>query len=92
MFARLDRAWLDRQELPDDERAAIARHLREFDCLGEDLDSLDRDIARVAIDDPAVRRLLTITGMNLTVAAGLVAAIGDIHRFSCRKRWSATSV
>jgi transposase len=29
-----------------------------------------------------VRRLLTITGVNLTVAAGLVAAIGDVTRFS----------
>jgi hypothetical protein len=36
----------------------------------------------VAIDNPTVRRLLTITGVNLIVAAGLVAAIGDIRRFS----------
>ena len=42
---------------------------------------LDREIAQVAIDDPAVRRLITITGVNLTVAAGIVAAIGDIGRF-----------
>jgi len=82
LFARLGRNWLDRQELPDDERAAIARHLRELDRLGEDLDTLDTDIAQVAIDNPAVRRLLTITGVNLIVAAGLVAAIGDIRRFS----------
>src|SRR5437868_231340 len=32
-------------------------------------------------DDPAVKRLLTITGVNLIVAAGLVAAIGDVRRF-----------
>jgi hypothetical protein len=35
-----------------------------------------------AIDDPAVNRLMTITGVNLTVAAGIVAAIGDIGRFN----------
>ena len=34
------------------------------------------------IEDPSVKRLLTITGVNITVAAGLVAAIGDIRRFS----------
>ncbi len=56
------------------------RHLRELDRLGEELAVLDRDIAD-ATDDPAVRRLLTIAGVNLTVAAGLVAAIGDIRRF-----------
>ncbi|AWV20169.1 Transposase (plasmid) [Roseomonas mucosa] len=81
LFGRLGRAWLGQQALPDDERAAIERHLRELDRLGEDLEVLDRDIAQAAIDDPAVKRLLTITGVNLIVAAGLVAAIGDIHRF-----------
>ena len=82
LFGRLGRTWLGQQELPDDERAAIERHLRELDRLGEDLGVLDKDIAQVAIDDPAVKRLLTITGVNLIVAAGLVAAIGDVSRFN----------
>jgi hypothetical protein len=34
------------------------------------------------IEDPSVKRLLTITGININVAAGLVAAIGDVRRFS----------
>lgn len=42
---------------------------------------LDREIAEKVIEDPAVKRLLTITGVNIIVAAGLVAAIGDIGRF-----------
>ena len=62
-------------------RGAIERHLRELDRLGDDLAVLDRDIAQAAVDDPAVKRLLTITGVNLIVAAGLVAAIGDVRRF-----------
>src|ERR671920_1956200 len=36
LFGRLGRAWLGRQTLPDDEVAAIGRHLRELDRLGED--------------------------------------------------------
>jgi hypothetical protein len=43
---------------------------------------LDGEIAQAGIDNPAVKRLLTIAGVNLTVAAGLVAAIGDVHRFA----------
>ena len=82
LFGRLGRVWLSRQVVPDDERAAIDRHLRELDRLGEDLVILDREIAQAAIDDPAVKRLLTITGVNLIVAAGLVAAIGDVRAFS----------
>jgi transposase len=81
LFGRLGRLWLARQVVPDDERAAIERHLRELDRLGEDLASLDREIAQAAIEEPAVKRLLTITGVNLIVAAGLVAAIGDVRRF-----------
>ena len=82
LFNRRGRAWLSRQPLPDDERAAIERHIRELDRLAEDLDLLDREIAEGALDDPAVKRLMTITGVNLTVAVGLMAAIGDIARFS----------
>jgi transposase len=82
LFGRLGRAWLTRQPVPDDERAAIQRHIRELDRLGDDLRVLDREIAESALDDAAIKRLLTITGVNLAVAAGLVAAVGDIGRFS----------
>jgi hypothetical protein len=41
---------------------AIKRHLRELDRLGEDLELLDREVAKNALDDPAIKRLLTITG------------------------------
>ncbi len=82
LFGRLGRAWLGRQPLPADEQAAIDRHLRELDRLAEDLAVLDREIAQAVIGDPAVKRLLTISGINLTVAVGLVAAIGDVSRFA----------
>jgi hypothetical protein len=68
--------------LPEDELMAIERHFRELDRLGEDLGMLDREIAQAAIDNPAVKRLLTVSGINLTVAAGVTAAIGDIKRFA----------
>lgn len=82
LFNRRGRDWLKRQPVPEDEQIAIERHVRELDRLGEDLAVLDRQIAESTVDDPAVRRLLTITGVNLTVATGLMAAIGDISRFN----------
>ena len=82
LFNKRGRDWLTRQPVPQDERAAIARHIRELDRLGEDLALLDRDIAQDALEDEAIRRLLTITGVNLAVAAGLMAAIGSIDRFN----------
>lgn len=81
LFNGRGRHWLARQPVPEDERFAIERHVRELDRLGEDLAILDREIAESALDDRAIGRLLTITGVNLTVAAGLMAAIGDIARF-----------
>jgi transposase len=81
LFSARGRTWLGRQPLPDDERSAIDRHVRELDRLAEDLNILDREIAQGALDDPAIKRLMTVTGINLTVAAGIMAAIGDIGRF-----------
>jgi transposase len=82
LFSRVGREGLNRHPLPSDEILAIERHVRELDRLGEDLEVLDREIAQDALGDAAVKRLMTITGVNLTVAVGLIAAIGDIHRFS----------
>ena len=45
LFNGRGRDWLARQPLPDDERAAIERHVRELDRLAEDLALLDREIA-----------------------------------------------
>lgn len=81
LFNGRGRDWLKRQPVPEDEQIAIERHVRELDRLGDDLTILDRQIAEDTMDDSAVRRLLTITGVNLTVASGLMAAIGDISRF-----------
>src|SRR4026208_1945533 len=44
LFGHLGRTWLTSQPLPDDERAAIERHLRELDRLGDDLRVLDQEI------------------------------------------------
>jgi transposase len=75
------RAWLDEQVVPEDERLAIERHLREFDRLGDDLQVLERDLARSALADDGVKRLMTIPGVDMTVALAMKAAIGEVTRF-----------
>lgn len=81
LFGGRGRAWLEHQPLPEDEQEAIRRHVCELDRLGDDLATLDGQIAQSALEDPAIQRLLTITGVNVAVAAGVMAAIGDISRF-----------
>jgi transposase len=75
------RAWLNGQVVPEDERLAIDRHLREFDRLGEDLQVIERDLARVALADDGVKRLMTIPGIAMIVALVMKAAIGEVSRF-----------
>ena len=75
------RAWLSEQVLPEDERLG-PRHLREFDRLGEDLKVVERDLARSALADESVTRLMTIPGIDMVVALALKAAIGDVRRFA----------
>jgi transposase len=76
------RAWLGEQVLPDDERLAVERHLREFDRLGDDLKVVERDLARSALADESVTRLMTIPGVDMIVALAIAAAVGDASRFS----------
>ena len=73
---------MSEQFVPQDERLAIDRHLREFDRLGEDLQVIERDLARSALADEGVKRLMmTIPGVDMTVALAMKAAIGDVSRF-----------
>jgi transposase len=81
LFGKKGRAWLAQQSLPKDELCAVEQRLREIDRHGEDLAVIDRALAQATLADPRVRRLLTISGVNVTVAISLIAAIGEIGRF-----------
>jgi transposase len=77
----MGRVWLAKQAVPEDERLAIERHLREFDRLGEDLKVVERDLARSALADESIKRLMTIPGIHMIVALAIKAAVGDVKRF-----------
>ena len=76
------RAWLLAQPLPPDEAEAVARHLREHDRLSEDLRAVERELARDALANADVKRLMTVPGIDMVVAIGLLAAIGPVERFA----------
>lgn len=81
LFGRKGRAWLAQQPLPLDERLGVEQRLRELDRLGEDLTAVERQLGDAVLEDARVHQLLSITGVNATVAIGLLAAIGDVTRF-----------
>ena len=81
MLSQIGRAWLKRQPFPDDETMAIERHLRELDRLGEDLELLDREVAKNALDDHCRQTALDDHRGERHRRYRVLAAIGDIRRF-----------
>jgi transposase len=82
LFGTTGRHWLSRQTLPADERSCVQALLRQLDFHGEELALVDRELAGEALPDPAVRRLMTIPGVDAITAVAVIAAVGDFSRFS----------
>jgi transposase len=80
-FGKKGRAWIADQDLPVDEQITVNAGLRQLDFLGGELAQIDGVVAQQVLDDPDVRRLMTIPGIDVITATTLVAVIGDIHRF-----------
>jgi transposase len=72
-------AWVFHQVLPQDDH--VERHLSEFDRLGDDLKVIERDLARSALGNEGIKRLMTIAGVDMVVALAIVTASGDVGRF-----------
>ncbi len=81
LFGHKGRAWLAEQDLPPDEQAAAVALLRQLDFHTEELRLLDTDLGQVGLGRPEVLRLMTVPGIDATVALSLVATVGDFTRF-----------
>jgi transposase len=86
LFGNKGRSWLAAQDLPADEQQAVGALLRQLDLHGQELRIVDAELGRAALERTEVRRLLTIPGVDATVAVAIVAAVGDFDRFSCPQR------
>ncbi len=82
IFGKSGRRWLAGLALPVDETETLEASLRQIDFINQEIGALDTQIARQALDWPEIQRLMTIPGLDVYTAAALMAAIGDIHRFS----------
>ena len=81
VFGKGGRVWLSELELAIDERETVDGGLRQLDFPRAELAHVDRMLAEQALAWPEIRRLMTIPGIDVTTAAALMAAIGDIDRF-----------
>jgi transposase len=62
-------------------RAAFAAACDEIAQIEERLDLVERELAVLAREMPAVARLMTVPGIGLIIATALVAFVGDLRRF-----------
>src|SRR4051794_40695646 len=86
LFGVSGRIWLADQQLPADERETIDGCLRHVDFLASEIAVLDKSIARAAIDDSRILRLMTVPATSVITASTFVAAIGDIRRFNTARQ------
>src|SRR6266511_2264525 len=71
---------------PPDELQAVGALLRQLDFHGQEPRIVDAELGRVGRERAEVRRLLTIPGVDATVALAIVAAVGDFGRFPSPQR------
>jgi Transposase IS116/IS110/IS902 family len=55
--------------------------LRQLDFHAEELRLLDTELGQVGLDRPEVLRLMSVPGIDATVALSIVATVGDFTRF-----------
>jgi transposase len=86
LFGKKGRHWLAELELPEEERESVDSALRQIEFLDQEIEAVERLIATDALESPEIRRLMTVPGVNVIVAATFMAAIGDIGRFESPRK------
>jgi transposase len=86
LFGVKGRRWLVDLELPEEEREAVDSALRQVEFLDAEVAAVERLIAKQALGSAAIRRLMTVPGVNVICAATFMAAIGEIGRFESPRR------
>lgn len=86
LFGKGGRAWLARQELPAEESETVSGCLRQIAFLDEEVAAIDAKLGEWVMASPEAKRLMTIPGVGVAAAAALMAAIGDISRFSSSRK------
>jgi transposase len=89
LFSKAGLRWLEGLRLPTAERLVLDHQigmLREVEARREAVDEALLDRARL---QRAARLLVTIPGVDVTVAVGFLAAIGSIERFETPQKLAA---
>jgi transposase len=86
LFGVKGRRWLAGLELSEEERESVDAALRQVAFLDSEVEAVERLIAAAALGNPEIRRLMTVPGVNMIVAATFIAAVGEIARFESPRK------
>ena len=89
LFGVKGRRWLAQQQLPVVERETVDSAMRQVEFLDAEIAAVEQLIAADSLSWPEVKRLMTVPGVNVIVAATFMAAVGDIRRFPDRRKLTA---
>ena len=78
LFSTAALAWLQQLDIDASGRASLDRFLRQLTAIDTEILDLTNLLAKVAHDDPRIRLLMTLPGVDFPVALTLLAVLGDI--------------
>ncbi len=89
LFAKKNLVWLAALPLDDAGHNELRRQLRLLAFTEQELDEATQSLAEQAWRDPQVKLLMSLPGVDFTVAQTILAALGDVSRFPDANRAAA---
>jgi transposase len=94
LFSKQNLAWLralplSDEGLNDNGRRVLDRYLTQLEAIEKEAATVDTLIAKHAYNEPRVRLLMTLPGVDMAVALGLMAALGEPSRFASADKAAA---
>lgn len=86
VFGVKGRQWLSELKLPLEESETVGAAMRQIEFLEKEIAEVERLIAVAAMESAEIKRLMSVPGVNVIVAASFMAAIGNINRFESPRK------
>jgi transposase len=86
LFSTTGRAFLKKVDLPADEKLQVGLDLHLLETIEAAREEARKGLAQLAVAQPHTQLLMTVPGIDYPTAVGILAAIGDISRFSSARK------
>lgn len=89
LFSKKGRAFLRSLDLDEDALLTLRAEMALLEHIESDIAQVKHQMQREGFENPQVRLLLTLPGVDVAVAQALLSTIGDVDRFSSADRAAA---